>query len=240
MAKITNYEGEIPKRIGNLVFYKLRGNLIVRTNSGFTSEAINNDSKYTKTLNNASEFGKVSSLCKNIRVALAHMLPKNNNWDVVNSFTKKMYEVMTHDLVSARGERNLAEALKNETGRQLLKDYEFNPDTVFDFSYSIIDNSINLNTNTIIFPKVANSIGFRTHILYFDFTTRENQMQSADWHLYNKSSLPCLVDLTLPFLENGEGVVFTILETGFFDYKYGSYLPVADDRGKSVRIVAIC
>ncbi len=239
MEKSTTYKSSTPKRIGNLVFYTWRGLSVVRTNSGFTSETLKTDAKYVNARNTATEFGKVSSLCKAIRMTLSSILPKKNNLAVVNSFTKKMYEVMRQDTVSPRGKRNLAMALDNETTRQLLVGYDFNPEATIDLDYVIHESSIDLLTHGIIFPNRADRIGFRTHQLYFDFTTSEHQLQSSEWQWQNKTTLPNWLTLPLPVPENGAGVRVTILETVFYGLVNGSYLPVAEEL-KSVRVVAVC
>lgn len=239
MAKIISCEGEIPKRIGAFVIYKLHDDLVIRGISGFTTKALKHSPSYERCRRNASEFGPVSSLCKKVRVALQEILPKKNNLTVVNSFTKKMREVMTCDLVSLYGERQLANALMTNAGKQLLDDYDFNPDTSILISYELHGNNLLLTTNKLVLPDGANCIGFRTHQLEFDFTNSEHQLQNGDWYFYSQSSLPDFVDLAVPDIENREGVVFTILETDFYNYEKGSYLPVHEEL-KSVRIVTIC
>ena len=59
MAKITSYEGKLPKRIEDYVIYPLNGAIIIRAKSGFTSKALKNSPKYALSRQNASEFGRV-------------------------------------------------------------------------------------------------------------------------------------------------------------------------------------
>lgn len=87
MAKISA-EGKVPKRLGNCVVYPLDGNMILRKISGFSSIGMLKDSRYERSRQNASEFGRVSALCKKIRVVLKDILPKKNNLAVCNSFIK--------------------------------------------------------------------------------------------------------------------------------------------------------
>lgn len=237
MAKITDYSDDLPKRIGNLVVYKLHDYFIVRTQSGFTSEALLNDTKYAKIRNNATEFGNVSSLSKAIRMALALLLPKTNTLAVVNSFTKKMRELMNYDLVSDSGKRNLAEALRNPAGRAVLKDYDFNPDSHLDFEYTLNQNLITLDTASIVFPKQSSRIGFRTHVLSFDFTSRENQLESTAWHSYNKSELPQRIELPLAGIAETERIKFTLLETYFYTAVEQNLL--GNDGLRSLKILGI-
>lgn len=242
MAKIITQEGKLPKRIDNFVIYPLGDDMIIREVSGFTSKGVKTHPKYEKTRRNASEFGRLSSLCKEVRLALKEFLPKSNNLAVVNSFTKKMREVMMHDQTSLHGQRNLADAFKNEVARSVLEGYDFNPDNFnpaskMDFRLRGKDR-LELKVHTINLPDGANSIGFRIIVLDFDFETKASQLALGQWHFYNQPALPDVVDLTLPIVENPKGVVFTLLETSFYDEVIGSFR-VVEEGVKSVRVVAI-
>jgi hypothetical protein len=237
MAKIDTDE-HFKGRDGNLLFYPYRNTMIVRTISGFTSEALKASPKYENCRQSANEFGRVSALCKQIRLALAGVLPKQNNLAVVYAFTKKMREAMNFDTTNPRGERRLADALATEEGRQFLKGYEFNPDADTVLDYALNYHSIQLNTDGISFPKGADVVGFRLHRLAFDFGTTANALAGTDWTLEQKTNFHNEVSIDLPIQPNADGLIFTILETQFYAYTKGTYEPV-EDRGKSVKIVDI-
>ena len=237
MAKLTT-DYYFKARIDNLLIYPLCNMMVMRTISGFTKETRNTHQKYENCTRSANEFGRVSSLCKQVRTALAAILPKQNNLAVVNSFTKKIREILECDLTNTRGERTLANALATENGRQLLKGYEFNPDTNIAFDYVLTDNAVTINTKNIKFPKGINHIGFRMHRLAFDFETGANEMVSGEWVLKNKKNLKAAIEMTTPIIPAATGVVFTILEVQFYDGN-GSYAPMVEDGEKSVMLVRL-
>ena len=236
MAKIIDYEGKLPLRIAGYAVYPLGDDLIIRANSGFTTKGLKTAAQYEKCRGTAQEFGKLSSLCKQMRLALADILPKKNNLAVVNSLTKKMRVVMAHDAINARGQRNLATALTTKSGQQLLEGYEFNPDTVFEYGYVMDESGLQLNTTTIVFAADMDYVGFRMHGLAFDFVTAAYELASGDWHLYSADTLPATIDLALPEMESHE-VQFGILEMAFFKEVEGSYLEV--EVLKSVRMIVV-
>jgi len=238
MAKITDFEGKVPKRIGNHVVYTLDGDLVVRANSGFTSKALQTDPKYALSRKNASEFGRVSSLCKGVRMALKDILPKKHNLAVVNSFTKIMREVMTYDVVATSGERHLTQALQHEAARGLLQGYNFNPNCSIDVPCSLEGNQLAVSTDPIVVPEGANCVGFRAVVLAFDFETGASQLGTGHWLLYGSTRLQDRIVLELPELVPQGGVVFRLLEVQFYVEEEGSYLPCADDRSKAVVIVS--
>ena len=236
---IIEVEGNYPKRIGNYVIYKSRGQMIIRSISGFTTKDLKSAKKYKKCRENATEFGKVSSLCKVIRMHLIGILPKKNNLAVVNSLTKKMRAVMTCDTTSERGKRTLAIALQTIEAKKMLEGYHFNPDKAIDLNYSISD-CLEVATNYLSYPKKASYLGARVHCFTFNFSTQDAQLTSSAICFYGKKQLPDY--LHLPLLEpptNSTGIVFTILELGFFSYAGGTFIPLTDDKSKVVKIVDV-
>ena len=208
--------------------------MVVRTISGFTKETRNSDPKYENCNRSANEFGRVSSLCRQVRVALYGILPTQNNLVVVNGFTKKMREVLTCDTTNPKGDRQLANALATPEGRQLLEGYGFNPDTTIALDYTLANNLLTIKPGNIIYPTGINHIGFRVHELAFDFATAESKLVSGDW-VFGSGT----INLAVPNLSNATGVLFTLLEAQFYDYANGGYLPMANDRGKKVAVVEV-
>lgn len=221
-------------RVDNLVFYRLHDMMVLRTSSGFTKETRNTNPRYENCNRSASEFGCVSTLGKQVRMVLSKVLPKQNNLAVVNSFTKKMCTVVVHDITNPKGERQLANAVVTENGRQLLQGYEFNPHTQIVLGCQLTNNSLTITTKNISFPKGIRQLGFRMHRLAFDFVTGANVLVSGEWVMENDT-----VTLEVPVLPDASGVVFTLLETQFFEDAKGHYLPFIDDVGKSVMVVGV-
>ena len=233
MAKVTG-EGKFPKRIGDFVLYPLYGELIIRAKSGFTTEALKTSSKYDLSRKNASEFGKVSSMCKQLRVALKDVLPKKNNLLVVNSLTKKMRQVLVSDAISSRGERTLATALASLKGRQQLVGYHFNPVGMQQLDYKLEKKQVALSLTGLNFPDGANCVGFRISALEFDFNTAANQLACGSWLFYRSTGLPKTLVATEPELTFKSGVLFSLLEIQFYDAIEGSYIPLVDDSSKMI------
>lgn len=230
MAKL-NTDDFFKANVNGLFYYPMRGMMVVRTASGFTKESRTTNPNYENCTRSANEFGRVSSLCKKVRFALSEILPKQNNRAVVYSFTKKMRQVLECDTTNARGERHLVNALTTEEGKQMLKGYEFNPETAIKLNYTLQENSLLVNTGNIKLPKGINHIGCRLHQLAFDFVTGESVLASGEW-VFERGD----VVLSLPDLGNVNGVRFLIFEAGFHR-NINNIL--SDDREKSVVFIAI-
>lgn len=236
MAKVT-VEGAFPKRIDGYILYKLGDQVIIRTKSGFTSKALKKSPKYALSRQNASEFGRVSSTCKALRLALLAYLPKKNNLLVVNSLTKKMRQVLVHDRISVRGERTLFNALSHSEGTAELIGYPFNPDAVFGLRCSVADATLIVPTTSLSFPCEANAVGFTVVSLEFDFNLKTHAVRESDKYFFSSTSVPVQLELAVPFLARTTGVLLTILVVEYYAGFDSSYVPVEDDRSKVVLIV---
>lgn len=234
MAKVT-VEGKFPKRIGNYVLYPLGADVVMRENSGFTSEALKTSPKYDLSRRNASEFGRLSSTCKELRLALKHYLPKKNNLLVVNALNKKMRQLLVFDITTVRGERTLANAMATAEGRSQLKGYHFNPVVNGALTTTFNADKLQVSTSEISFPDGATSVGFTVVSLAFD--TKASSLSECKKHFFNATTLPDLIELEVPKMEHTNGVLFTILVVEFYIQEDGGYVPLVDDGSKVVMIV---
>lgn len=247
MAKISS-DGKIPKQIEDYIVYTLNGDYIMRRKSGFTSKKMKIDPKYRQSRNNAAEFGKVSSLCKKIRMALEGILPKKNNLAICNSLVKMMHHLLVFDIESIRGQRNLLKAFENEKGRQSLEGCHLNPDSLVHGTFKeslVLDNcgnllvsSINIDAN-IVFPTDSNSFGMRLHHLDFDFSDGESKLISSDWAFFKEDSVIDSFLLPCEFTVEQKGIRFSILEIQFYVSENASLIPVQDDTTKLISIINV-
>jgi hypothetical protein len=236
MAKIET-QGKFPKRIGDYILYNLDDTTIIRVKSGFTAADLKTAPKYEPCRQTAKEFGSVSYFCKQMRMALYGILPKQNNLALVNALTKKMREVMTYDATAARGERHLVSALTSNEGKQQLRGYNFNPEVETTITCQINKDTLTFKTKDILFAEKVSYVGFRVHHLAFDFGAVTHELVSTNWILESKTSLPKRLCLALPIKPNTSGNVFTLLEVQFYTYASGTYVPMLEDKSKSVLVV---
>ena len=236
MAKVTA-TGKYPKQIDDFVLYELNNQIIMRAKSGFTSKELKTSPKYALSRQNASEFGRVSATCKQLRLALSGYLPKKNNLAVVNALTKKMRQLLVYDAVSARGERTLAKALATTEAQQELKGYHFNPEATVALHYTIANDQLQLTTQEIEVPKGATSVSCTVLALDFDFETTASTLCEGEKHFFSKNTLPKCIELGIPTIKQTKGVLITILLAEFYIQDTGGYVPVADDRSKVVVVV---
>lgn len=249
MAKISSI-GKIPKRIGDFVTYPLDGDYIIRKKSGFTKKGMAKDPKYVRSRENAKEFGAVSRLSKNIRLALKEILPKSNNLSVCNGLTAIMRKVMCCDEVAERGNRSLEKGFETTSGKSLFTGYDFNPNALFSsvfkgvYRFDALSNLLYFpafdTVEAFVFPDGANYVGLRMGALQFDFDTSKSFFELTDWSFFRfESTITEDLQLNIANCPDGEGVVFFLLEISFFVENEGSFVPFTKDDTKVVYVLGV-
>lgn len=226
MAKITSYEGKIPKRIGDYIVYKLEDQLIIRSNSGFTSAGLKKDKKYALCRQNASEFGLVSKTCKALRVLVADGLTRHNNLDVVNGLTKKMRSLLVYDTVHERGSRNLKTALATFEAQQSLTGYVLTPD--FKLQVRVVQNRLEIEVPDAFMDISACYLGLCVDYLFFDFDSLTGHLESTTWQM---QKLAPALSFALPDLAP-EDFLLLLYRFSFFKQQDGEWiLMLAEEKG---------
>lgn len=252
MAKVYS-DGKIPKRIGeDCVTYRLKGidDPIVKKKTGFTKKGMKDDPKYAKSRENASEFGAVTRLCKEIRMALKEVLPKSNNLEVCNGLTTIMRKMMCCDMVSARGNRCLKNGFESAAGKALFTGHDFNPNGLLrntfkgNYHFSAPKRQLVfepfITREAFIFPEVADAVGLRLGALRFDFTTSASILKLTDLFLYGYDS--CITEslqLSIDDFPDGEGVDFFLLEVAFFVKNEGAFVSIPKNDTKVVYVLGV-
>ena len=251
MAKVYS-DGKIPKRFDGLVTYRLEGveGHIAKQKTGFTTKALLNDPKYAKSRENASEFGPVSQLCKEIRMLLQEGLPKSKNLEVTNGLHTIMRKVMCCDSISERGYRCLKNGFASAGGNSLFTGYDFNPSGLLrntfkgKYYFDAAKRQLVLEPfetrEAFVFPEGADAVGLRLGALRFDFSSSTGYYRLADLALYGfDSSVTYSLTFDIPPLADGEGTVFFLLEVAFFVENEGGFISFPKNDSKVVFVLGV-
>ncbi len=124
---MATYESviKITGAVGDLVFYNLNGKNVVRKKSGFNKTAFKKSPSYEKVRQNSSEFGHCSKIGKIIRKSVENYTREAGDPLLYQKFTKVMTAIKDLDKISERGKRTVANGLKTEEGKMLLREFEF-------------------------------------------------------------------------------------------------------------------
>ena len=124
---MATYESviKITGAVGDLVFYNLNGKNVVRKKSGFNKTAFKKSPSYEKVRQNSSEFGHCSKIGKIIRKSVENYTREAGDPLLYQKFAKMMTAIKDLDKISERGKRTVANGLKTEEGKMLLREFEF-------------------------------------------------------------------------------------------------------------------
>jgi hypothetical protein len=165
-------------------------------------------------------------------VLLAGILPKHNNLAVVNALTKHMRSLLVYVTQHPRGERTLASALTHEEAIQKLKGYAFNPLAPVPFDYKVENNRLELFDITL--PEGVSWVGFRLHVVAYDWDTLDGTLHSGGWHFEQQFTTG--LSYGFPKVEVEPRKALYIVELQIFEETDGAFLPVRTEE-KGVWVV---
>lgn len=246
MAKIIG-DVPVPKKIPGFVHYHLRDvpERILRAKSGITKDNYK-QKRYQKSRENASEFGALSAMCKKFREPLNDVFPVANRNALCNRFTSKMGSLLSFDVLSETGNRNLAAAFSFLETRQELVGYEFNlsaplphlsrPYISFDRNGTLILNASSF-VSELTFPIGADWVAVQMHRYLFDFTIGVGVLCSSECLFLNRFTTLEGAALSCSSAALEDGILFTLLALKFYTFEEGCYVSVVPDLGTIASIL---
>lgn len=183
MGGLLRLEGTLD----NLTFYKSKDGYLVKTKGGISKDKIMNDPAFVRTRENGTEFGHAANSGKLLRVAVRNMIMNAQDGLVTSRLTQAMSQIKNYDTVSARGERQVAIGLQDDTAKLILKGFNFNvkailssvlfaPFTV-DRANGVIDVAALTPTSDISYASGATHVSFQAGFLDIDFATGESAIE---------------------------------------------------------------
>lgn len=112
--------------MGDLSFYRSRGQYYARQKGGVDGERIKSDPAFIRTRENGKEFAQSAAAGKLLRNTLRPLMVKASDSRVVSRITKIMSAIKNLDGVSLRGERTVGVGFSDPKAKLLLKGFDFN------------------------------------------------------------------------------------------------------------------
>ena len=161
-----------------LSFFESDGKIIVRRTGGFDGQAIKTQDRYVRTRENASEFGRCSTVSKQLRWALYPYLRKIKTPYLYSYVTGQLTAIMKCDTVSERGKRNVGVGMATAEGQELWDGFEFNKALALSHMVSVpyaVDMAEGkvvfeaFDTDLVAFPSGATHVALQFLLLRCDF-----------------------------------------------------------------------
>lgn len=189
MAKVRsifNVEGTL----GEVTFVKGEDGYYARTKGGVSKKRILNDPAFARTRENLSEFANAATSGKMLRRSIVGLLNDAKDNRVTSRLTQVMARVKNEDLISPRGERNVATGILTVLGKAWLNGFNFNKKAILD---SVLQAAFALDPATgevviadlvpiqqLEIPDGATHVDLSSGFLNLDFATGDKDLQMSN------------------------------------------------------------
>jgi hypothetical protein len=215
---------EIQGTMKGMTFYKTKDGLLIRAKGGVSKQRIMNDPAFQRTRENGSEFSHNAKMSQLLRRSIASLLPLAKDYRVSSRLSQTMSWVKNLDFESVRGQRKVAVGIASESGKQLLRGFNFNANATFGSVFKsqyILDPvtgvvsiagfspSIHLGT-----PQGATHVSFSIGVCALDFETEEFETTYSERTNFSVGSGIqdfVLTPLTLPLI-SGTTMFYFLIE----------------------------
>lgn len=234
MAKqsgIIRIEGSLE----GLNFYMRKGKPVVRkAGGGFTRKSIKSKVSMVRVRENNSEFGRVSQAKKTFLQALKQMFGDFHEPELHGRMMKIFLNIKDEDTVSARGDRNLKEAFKNEKAGKLIQNFQVNPKLSLPDSLGAVAQMDwpqhqlklkNVNPGNLL-SKKEQQLLLSFGILEFDFDSLKYHAEMAEPLLLGPEDVPEELVFTTAPLPKPASRKFAVLGVRIMEIVNGEAYPL--------------
>jgi hypothetical protein len=240
---------KIEGTVEDLTFYKKDGKNFVRKKGGIPKERIANDPNFVRTRENNNEFSHSGSSGKILKLAIGSMVFNAKDSKLSSRLLQLMSKIKNLDVVSTRGNRQVAIGLGTVEGKLLLKGFDFNANaplkSVFFAPYNL-DTTTGVFTITdfipleqLMFPQGATHISLQSAVVHVDFATLESEVAVS-----NIISLPLNLTMSTSVLTpsnvpTGTGVHLFLLMISFYQEVNGVQYSLRNEEYNVLNIVDV-
>ena len=248
MAKVKslfNVEGTL----GEVTFYKDQDGYKIRTKNGVSKERIMNDPAYARTRENLKEFGNAATSGKMLRRCIVSLMNDAKDNRVSSRLMQVMSRVKNEDLISPRGERNVATGILTPPGKGWLKGFNFNKKAILD---SVLQASYTLNPATgevvianlvpiqqLEIPEGATHVEFSSGFLNLDFVTGDKDLQLSNFMNLPIDATISTVTLTPLGVPGGTGQNFYFLKVAFYQEVNAIQYPLNNGAFNTMQLIEV-
>lgn len=235
--------------IGDASFSKGQDGYRVREKSGISAETFSKSEAFSRTRENAAEFGRAGKAGKLLRQSIRILLKNAKDSRVTSRLTREMMKVVKSDPVNDRGMRTAAAG-----DAEILKGFEFNIDavlnTVFFASYAVeMDRVSGKNviaiepftpTKALVAPEGSTHFTIVSAVVEADFNAEVTvQVEAASETLPINNELVPAITLSTEVTANSIQPIFVILGIQYAQIVNGKTYPLKTSRYNALSIVEV-
>ncbi len=248
MAKVRsifNVEGTL----GEVSFVKGEDGYYARTKGGVSKKRILNDPAFARTRENLMEFANAATSGKMLRRSIVGLLNDAKDNRVTSRLTQVMARVKNEDLISSRGERNVATGILTVLGKAWLNGFNFNKRAILD---SVLQAAFSLNPVTgevviadlvpiqqLEIPDGATHVELSSGFLNLDFATGIKDLQVSNLVNLPIDATISTVTLTPAGAPVGTGQSFYFLKVVFYQEINAVQYPLNNGAFNALQLIEV-
>ncbi len=189
---------KITGTFGDISFYKSGGQYLVRRKGGPSSKQVKTGAGFVRVRENYNEFGNCAKVGKQLRQSVKRWCGISDA-GLYKRLTQLLMKVKNEDTQSVRGQRSVSKGLKSESGKALLRHFDFNNASQLSAvllkplrltTYGTIE-IMALNPGTdIVFAKGATEVRLKAVCVQSDLESGKIQIHAYDELLLKKEDTP--------------------------------------------------
>lgn len=248
MAKVRsifNVEGTL----GEVTFVKGEDGYYARTKGGVSKKRILSDPAFARTRENLMEFANAATSGKMLRRSIVGLLNDAKDNRVTSRLTQVMARVKNEDLISSRGERNVATGILTVLGKAWLNGFNFNKRAILD---SVLQAAFSLNPVTgevviadlvpiqqLEIPDGATHVELSSGFLNLDFATGIKDLQVSNLVNLPIDATISTATLTPAGVPVGTGQSFYFLKVVFYQEINAVQYPLNNGAFNALQLIEV-
>ncbi len=208
----------------DLTFYHSRteGYLVRRTHR-HESEKVKNSPQFARTMENATEFGRVTKVAALLRRLMGSSFKSCGDARMTSRLIGALHKVMKEDRTSLRGQRRVGPGMTEQEGKEILLGFDLNKTYPLDqilrsnrgvnLETGVI--SIERATNMLQWPPTATHVRFKSAWVRMDTAGMEGDAVLSETELFEQGHLPADITLTPERTPEGPGQDLFLLQVQF-------------------------
>ncbi len=209
----------------DLTFYHSRtdGYLVRRTHR-HDSEKVKNSPQFERTMENATEFGRVTKVAALLRRLMGNSFKACGDARMTSRLISTLHKVMKEDKTSNRGQRMVGPGLAEPEGKEILLGFNLNKNYPLDqilHAKPMVDlktGVIRIKTvhDMLQWPRTATHVLFRSAWVRLDTTAREGDAVRTATVLFEREQFPADIALIPERSPDGPGQDLLLLQVQFY------------------------
>ena len=243
----SNPDPIIESRSYGVTFYKTRDGYLAKEKSSISAEKIKSDPRFARTRENGREFMAAAKSGKLLRDSLRTMMMTASDPRITSRLTQLMMKICKEDTVSMRGSRHPTNGVETTNGKELLKSFNFNIDSILG---STLFKPYTVNTTTgeisiadfspitdIAAPEGATHFSLIGGMLVIDFSGRTFNLKLTNIINSSITATTLAVSLIPTSLPTGTGTKLFLLKMDFFQLVNGMQYPLRNGAFNALELV---